>query len=385
MSATGAAHSELLPGLDLLRLGEWIEHAVPGADGEDLTARLIAGGKSNLTYELSDGRTTWVLRRPPVGEVLATAHDVGREYRVMAALAGTGVPVPAMVAFCDEREVIGAPFALMEYVDGAAYNSAAELRALGEQRAPANGEPTSVAGTQRTHAIGLRLVDTLAALHRVDPAEVGLGDLGRPDGYLQRQVRRWSRQFEASLDRPLPGADELHGALAARAAAIDAASGDGSVPAATNRSTGGGGEPAGRIVHGDFRLDNVLFDGQDRPRAVIDWEMATLGDPLADLGLLLAYQQLARLPGGGLIFDAAAAPGYPTADEQCERYAAASGREPVHLGFHLALACYKLAAITEGIHHRRRIGQTVGAGFDGVEVLTEPLLAVGLDALNEVP
>ncbi|GHE84010.1 acyl-CoA dehydrogenase [Amycolatopsis deserti] len=329
-----------LPGLDLTRLAGWL------AAERRLSARLIAGGRSNLTYEISDGERAWVLRRPPVGPVPATAHDVAREYRVMAALAGTAVPVPAVHALCTDDSVIGAPFYLMEKVDGTPFRSAAQLAPL---------------GPERVRRISLRLVDTLVALHDIDPAAVGLADFGRADGFLPRQVRRWSAQLAASPGRDLPPAEELRSLL------------ESNVPAQSSPG----------IVHGDYRLDNVLVDSTDRPAAVVDWEMATIGDPLTDLALLIAYQKLSRLPGGELVTDAASAPGYLTEEEVRSRYRSRGGRDPVHFGFHLGLACYKLAAIVEGIHHRHLRGQTVGAGLPGIGALTGPLLEIGLAALKE--
>lgn len=335
-----------LPGLDLTRLAGWLAAERPGDAGPALSARLLAGGRSNLTYEVGDGERAWVLRRPPVGPVPATAHDVAREYRVMAALEGTGVPVPAMYALCTDDSVIGAPFYLMEKVGGTPFRSAAELARL---------------GPDRVRRISLRLVDTLVALHDIDPAEAGLADFGRADGFLDRQVRRWSAQLAAAGRGDLPRAEELRSRLASN------------VPAQSRPG----------IVHGDYRLDNVLVDSADRLTAVIDWEMATIGDPLTDLALLIAYQKLSRLPGGDLVTDAASAPGHLTEDEVRDRYRSRSGRDPAHFGFHLGLACYKLAAIVEGIRHRHLHGQTVGAGFDGIGALTEPLLEIGLAALKE--
>ncbi|GAA5039427.1 phosphotransferase family protein [Thermocatellispora tengchongensis] len=334
------------PGVDLKRLADWFSAARPGVGGRLLSARLIPGGKSNLTYEVGDGERSWVLRRPPLGHILDTAHDMGREYRVMSALAGTGVPVPATYALCTDDSVIGAPFYIMEKVEGTPFRNAADLAPL---------------GPERVRTISLRLVDTLAALHDVDPATVGLADFGRADGFLDRQVRRWSAQLEASRSRDLPAAGELRGLLASQ------------VPA----------QSAPGIVHGDYRLDNVLVDRNDRPAAIIDWEMATIGDPVTDLALLIVYQRLSRLTGGDLVSDAASAPGYLTEDEVRNRYRSRGGRDPAHFGFYLGLAAYKLAAIVEGIHYRHLRGRTVGAGFDGIGALTEPLLEIGLASLKK--
>lgn len=334
-------------GQDLAAATRWLT-TTGGLDlAGPLTGRLIAGGKSNLTFEVTDGERTWVLRRPPRGHVQATAHDMGREYTVMSALHGTDVPVPAMHAHCTDDDVLGAPFYLMERVDGTPYRTAAQLEPL---------------GAGRTAAITGRMVDVLAALHHVDPAAVGLAEFGRPEGFLERQVRRWTRQLEGSRDRDLPGADELAAELAAAVPTTDRAA----------------------IVHGDYRLDNLLVGPDDEVAAVVDWEMATLGDPMTDLALLLVYDRLARLDLGGQersVSDASLAPGYPDPDEVQRRYAAA-GHDLDDLRWHLGLGFFKLAVILEGIHYRHTQGQTVGDGFEGIGQATVPLLAAGLDALH---
>lgn len=335
------------PGLDLARLAAWLPGVLPDA-GTDLSAELVAGGKSNLTYSLTDGTSTWILRRPPLGHVLATAHDMGREFRVMSALQGTEVPVPETYAFCDDPDVLGAPFYLMQRVAGTPYRRASELAAL---------------GAERTRDISTQLVDALAALHAIDPVQVGLADFGRPEGFLGRQVGRWRQQLAASYTRDLPAADELHALLAA------------DVPA----------ESAAGIVHGDYRLDNVLVelvDGRDRANAVLDWEMATLGDPLTDLALMLTYHRLGAAIGEA-VTDASLAPGFLTEDEIVARYAAASDRDLSRFGWYLGLAAFKLAAILEGIHYRHLAGQTVGEGFAGIGKAIHPLLDAGLTAIKE--
>ena len=237
MTDGGHAH---VPGLDLARFHAFYESARPGEIRGPLVAALIGGGKSNLTYEESDGHSRWIVRRPPLGHVLATAHDMAREYRVITALDKTDVPVPATYALCEDPDVIGPPFYVMEKVEGKPYRLSSELAAL---------------GPERTESISARMVDTLARLHRVNPSSVGLSDFGRPEGFLARQVRRWKKQLDASRSRDLLGADELYARLEV------------SLPV----------ESAPAVVHGDFRLDNLLIDDHDRVAALIDWEMATLG------------------------------------------------------------------------------------------------------------
>ncbi|MGB7819451.1 MAG: phosphotransferase family protein [Ornithinibacter sp.] len=342
------------PGLDPAALTAWWRTAL----GDDpatalagpLTGILIAGGKSNLTYRVGDGERTWIVRRPPLGHVLATAHDMAREYTVISALGPTDVPVPQTFALVDDDDVLGAPFYVMADVEGTPYRTAAELAAL---------------GPERTRTISERMIDTLAALHAVDPRQVGLADFGRPEGFLARQVRRWRGQMEKSLTTERPAADELADRLAA------------GVERASEASRPG-------IVHGDYRLDNILTNDADEVAAVIDWEMATLGDTRTDLALLVLYGRLADLAPGA-VADAVRAPGHLTEEEMLRRYADASGLGPVELDFHVGLAAYKLAAILEGIYHRYLAGQTVGAGFEGVGSVVDPLLQAGLDATATLP
>ena len=340
-------------GLDTDTLAAWLETERPGLLAGPLEATLITGGKSNLTYTVTDGTTDVIVRRPPLGHVLATAHDMVREHRVITALGPTDVPVPETYALCEDETVVGAPFYVMERVAGTPYNRATQLEAL---------------GADRTRTITERMIDTLVALHAVEPADVGLGDFGRPDGYLERQVRRWKKQLESSRSREIAGMDELIARL------------EHDIP------TGGDST----IVHGDYRLDNLLVDDNgDTINAVLDWEMSTLGDPLTDVAVLVAYQQLAEAlqdpgqPAGAvtsLVTDAPLAPGYLPTDQVLERYHAQSGRDVGDLDFHLALAYFKLAVILEGIHYRHSHGQTLGSGFDGIGDLIEPLVAAGLHA-----
>jgi aminoglycoside phosphotransferase (APT) family kinase protein len=339
--------SEDLPGLDLATFRRWYDAQRPGDIAGDLQARLIAGGKSNLTYEVTDGTSWWIVRRPPLGHVQATAHDMGREFTAMSALDGTDVPVPRTFAHCADADVLGAPFYVMERVDGVAIRSARDL---------------DVRGADRTGAIAHRLVEVLAALHAVDPDEVGLSGFGRPAGFLERQVRRWGQQLEGSKTQDRPQAEELHRRLTA------------SIPAEDPSVLG--------IVHGDYRLDNCLVDAGDELAAVVDWEMATLGDTRTDLALMLVYDQLSQSAGGDIVSDVAKATGYPSRPDQLAAYASASGRQPGDMGWHMGLAYFKLAVILEGIHYRYLQGQTVGEGFDRIGEGFDLIVAAGLAELD---
>ncbi|MFG6197124.1 phosphotransferase family protein [Nonomuraea sp. JJY05] len=322
-----------VPGIDWPALIAWMGRNVPGA-GEPLSVSLISGGRSNLTYLIEARDQRLVLRRPPLGHVLPTAHDMRREWRVISALAATPVPVPSPVAFCDDESVVGAPFYLMGYVEGAAVRNREEL-----------GSPSQA----QTRRLSERLAEVLAAIHAVDYREVGLGDFGRPEGYLARQLERWGQQWERSKTADLPEYDRLVERLRER------------LPAASDST----------LVHGDYRLDNTLirFGDPIEIAAVVDWEMSTLGDPLADLGLTLTYwhdqgdEERARIPVAG---DVTVAPGFMNAAEFAAHYAKVSGRDISDLGFYVAFGNFKLAVIVEGIHARFRQGKTVGEGFDRI-------------------
>ncbi len=331
-------------GVDLDRLRPWFAAHVEGATGAPLDASLIAGGRSNLTYTISEGAREWVLRRPPLGHVLPTAHDMAREYKVLSALAATEVPVPRTLAFCDDLAVNDAPFYVMDKVDGQIPRTPAEMAAI----APNDARRCSEA-----------LVDVLVEIHAVDYDAVGLGDFGHPDGYLERQVRRWGEQWERSKTRELPAVDELAARLRA------------GLPES----------PAPTIVHGDYRLDNTMLAPDDPGTivAVLDWEMATLGDPLADMGLFLVYwkRDEGAAQSVGAPIDSRA--GFLTRDEIIDRYAKNSGRDVSALDFYEVLASYKLAIILEGIHARYLMGKTLGEGFEYIGTMVEAMIMGALE------
>ncbi len=337
-----------VPGLDLDRLRAYLDTAQPALGSGPLSAEVVAGGKSNLTYFMSDpaAGTEWVLRRPPLGHVLATAHDMSREFRVMSALDATAVPVPRTYLMCTDPDVIGAPFYLMEKIAGTVYRGAPDTASLTKDRAVTISEA---------------LIDALADLHDVDPATVGLGDFGRPEGFLDRQVARWGKQLAASRSRALPGIDELRADLSAN------------VPR---------GGPAG-IVHGDYRLDNVIVGDDDRIAAVLDWEMATVGDPLTDLGLLLVYwDTMSTLPENTLPKGITEAGGFPVGRELIARYATRRSVDLSRLPWYVALGFFKLAVIAEGIHFRFTQGKTVGSGFAHMGDVVVPLVTQGRAVLR---
>ncbi|MDI2029785.1 phosphotransferase family protein [Saccharopolyspora sp. TS4A08] len=320
---------------------------MPGLVTGELTGELVQGGRSNLTYIVGDGTRQWVVRRPPLGHVLATAHDMGREHRMLSALAGTAVPVPKVELLCQDDEVLGAPFYVMEYVPGAVYRSPEQSEALTEHQ---------------RQELSYQLMDVLADLHAIDPASVGLAEFGRPEGFLERQVRRWTKQLKASHSREVEGIDALSQQLAA------------SVPS---------GGPVG-IVHGDYRLDNVIVGDDQQIKAVLDWEMATIGDPLTDLGLLAVYWEgFSGLDNNPIAKGVGPEYGFPSAEQLFARYAERSPLDLSDLNWYLAFGYFKIAVILEGIHFRFIQNQTVGEGFEHVGGLVAPLVAQGLATLKE--
>ena len=287
---------------------------------EPLHFELITGGLSNLTYNVADaaGRR-WVLRRPPLGHVLATAHDMGREFRIITALSDTPVPVAPVVGYCDDIDVNDAPFYVMNFVDGViARNAEAGSELSVEARANA----------------GNSLINVLATIHGIDVDAVGLGDLGRKESYVERQLSRWQRQWESTKDSDVPEMTELHRRLSE------------AVPK----------QGPATIVHGDYRLDNCIVDVDGNVIAVLDWELCTLGDPMADLGFMFVYW--AESNDSFVVIDgsATALEGFPTRQQLLASYESLTHRDVSQIGYFVALGYWKLACILQGVLVRYRSG-----------------------------
>lgn len=327
------------PALDVAALTQWLDSRTPdGVDGP-LAVDLLAGGRSNPTFAVSDRTRSWILRRPPYGHVLPSAHDMGREFRVLSALGDTSVPVPTLVGLCTDESVIGAPFYVMDRLEGRTLRTQDDTRTLtSEQR----------------RGLGEAMLDTLVAIHQIDPEEVGLTDWGRPTGYLERQLDRWSRQWDSSQTRSLSAVSEVLGRL---------------------RSAMPTAELPG-IVHGDFKIDNLMLDLDDPTRivGVLDWEMSTLGETLTDVGILCSFWDQEGEPYNPITAGATALPGFGSRAEVIEGYASRRSIEVGGLDWFMAFADFKLAVILEGIHARHAQGQTVGDGFAGIGEMVEPLL-----------
>jgi len=308
-----------LEGIDRGPVEAWFEANVEDAK-PPLEFDRIAGGRSNLTYGVTDSAgKRWALRRPPLGKALGNAHDMSREYKVINALQDTDVPVPPLAGFSADDSVNGAPFYVMDFLSGPILRTAKEAGAFGEAD---------------RRAIGERVVETLVGLHEVDPDAVGLGDLGRKEDYVKRQLKRWQSQWEGSKTREVPLVEEVHDRLAE------------CVPE----------QGPATIVHGDYRLDNMILADSGEIAAVVDWELCTLGDPLADVGMLIVYwgdpdEQI--LPN---VDPPTAIPGFPSRDEVASLYAERSGRDLSEIDFFVALGLWKLAVIAEGIVARYAAG-----------------------------
>ena len=318
------------PGIRENEVRKWLDPRVDGVEGV-IKYQQIIGGHSNLTFTVADesGRK-WVLRRPPLGHVLATAHDMAREYRVIKALEGSGVPVPKAIGLCEDTAINDAPFYVMDFVDGIVVRDA-EIAAT---------QPLEV-----RQKMGNSLLETLVSLHSVDVDEIGLGDLARKDGYIERQLKRWKAQFEQSTNREIPGVFEVHDNLLKN------------IP----EQQGVG------IVHGDYRLDNTIMTETGEVAAVLDWELCTLGDVLSDLAAIIAYSNNLT----GMETQAMSIEGFPTPSEVHALYDGLSERDLSKLDFYVSFAYWRLACILEGVYTR------YAAGVMGSEADTEAIEIFG--------
>ena len=344
------ATREAPDGIDRSGVEGWFEENVPEAK-PPLSFERISGGRSNLTFGVRDAAGhAWALRRPPLGKRLGSAHDMGREHRVISALERTPVPVPPVVGLCEDDAVNGAPFYVMGFVEGPILRSAEDAKRFDE-------------GERRE--IGERVVDTLVAIHQVDPDAVGLGELGRKEAYVKRQLRRWYGQWEKSKTRELPAVDGVHERLSAR------------IPE----------QGAATIVHGDYRLDNMILSSSGEVAAVVDWELCTLGDPLADVGMLLVYWSGEGDDLMPLFAPATIAPGFPARDEVRASYAERSRRDLGQIDFFVALGYWKLAIILEGVYARYASGQygKTDEGFEEFAKIVERLAGAAQASADRLP
>jgi aminoglycoside phosphotransferase (APT) family kinase protein len=322
--------------LDWRRLIVWLRERLPACEiaGLDLAREpevsQFPGGHSNLTYLIRFGDTDIVVRRPPFGPVAPTAHDMAREYRWLSAMNRVFLLAPRPYLLCEDRSVIGSVFYAMERRRGLVVRAE---------------EPPEIADPAARRRVSDAMIATLATLHAIPIDANGLGTLGKPSGFVERQVRGWSERWQRSQTTALPEMDALAKWLRER------------LPPDA--------DPPG-IVHGDFKLDNVMFDRNDVGRvvAVLDWEMSALGDPLVDLGILLAYWAPTAPP---LERDALTTvthrPGYFTRDEIVERYAAQSTRDLSHIRFYEIFAVFKIAVVIQQIYFRYVQGQTTDERF----------------------
>jgi len=324
-----------VPGINVEPVTAWLEANVIGARGPFLF-EIIAGGHSNLTYRVvgSDGGA-YVLRRPPLGHRLASAHDMSREHRIIASLRDSDVPVATALGLCVDETVNDAPFYVMDFVDGHVVRdvAAAESALRPEARRQASES----------------LIDTMAAIHAVDLDKCGLTDLGKHEGYIARQLKRWYGQWNDQKTREVPAVDEAHDALSRR------------IPE----------QGPATLVHGDYRLDNCIVGDDGRICAVLDWEICTLGDPLADLGMLQVYWTGPGDDASAWGGSATTASGFLDRADLIERYAGISGRDISQLPFYVSFAYWKLACILQGVYYRY-LGGALGSR-DPAEL--EPFIA----------
>jgi aminoglycoside phosphotransferase (APT) family kinase protein len=335
-----------VPGIDVPKVSAWLEQHVTGARGP-FVFDVIAGGHSNLTFRVTgaDG-TRYVLRRPPLGHVLASAHDMGREHRIISGLQRSAVPVAPALGFCDDLAVNGAPFYVMGFVDGFV------LR----ERELAEAALTPEARSNASRSI----VDTMAAIHAVDLGAAGLADLGKHEGYVARQLKRWYGQWNQQKTRDLRAVDEAHDLLI------------GQIPE----------QGPATIVHGDYRLDNCMVSATGEVVAVLDWEICTLGDPLADVGLLQVYWTGPNDPHTAWTGSATTATGFWDRRQLLERYAEISGRDLSNIDFYVAFAFWKLACILEGVYARYlggALGERSAAELEPFKLQVDAAAAMALD------
>ena len=305
-----------LAGINAESVNQWFAQNIDGVE-LPLAFELIAGGHSNLTFAADDAAgKRYVLRRPPLGHVLESAHDMAREHRIISALQGSAVPVAQTLGLCRDVEVNDAPFYVMSYVAGPVLHDADAAASMPERE---------------RHDLGLHVIDVLAALHDINPDDVGLGDLGRKEAYLARQLKRWNKQWEASKTHEIPAMEQTSALLAER------------MPEQIGAT----------IVHGDYRLGNMIV-GAGKIQAVLDWELCTLGDPLADVGYLLNSW---ILPGEAEEdITPTAAGGFVSRETLTERYAAATGRDLSQINYYRAFSHWRLAAIGQGVYKRYLVG-----------------------------
>lgn len=338
-----------MQGIDEEKVGAWLDANIDGATGP-YSYSLIAGGRSNITFRVTDAHgTEMVLRRPPLGHVLATAHDMAREHRIISAVGTTGFPVPRTLGLCTDPEVNGAPFYVMAFVPGTVLDSPDKGRLLPEHLRTTAAE---------------NLVDVLADLHEIDIDAVGLGDLAKRDGYVERQVKRWTTQWANSKTRELPAIEEVADRLAR------------DIPVQQGTA----------IAHGDYRFGNCLTNVEDGTiAAVLDWELCTLGDPLADLGYVGVYWTDPGMPT--LKFnDPSGLPGFCTFDHLVERYANRTGRDVSRIGYYRAFGNFRLAVISEGVYARYLNGAMGDQEIDlsTFRIAVETMAESALDALKGI-
>ena len=346
---TGAG--EDIVGIRAGSVGEWFGQNIAGSVGP-LSFELLAGGHSNLTYKVTDAAgSVYVLRRPPTGAVLATAHDMAREHRIISAVARTGVPVAPALGLCSDLEVNDAPFYVMAFVEGVVLDSSEKA----DQVFPDAADRRTISGS---------VIEVMARLHGADPEACGLGDLGRKDAYLERQLKRWRTQWENSKTRELPAMDQVADALEA---AMPAQVGSG-------------------IVHGDYRLGNMMVGHDRRIAAVLDWELCTLGDVMADLGFIMnnwAEPGEPRITTRGAALPPTESGGFVTRAEFLARYQDLTGRDVSNIDYYRAFQYWRLAAIVEGVMARYLKGVMGDSGED-VEVFREQIDGLAQAALDLV-